>query len=204
MRSVRLGEAGRGVAACAACALWLGFAAAPALAADDGAAPLWVGIGSIFGFGGKDQDPIDYRDRAKLVLPPATTLPPPGSANVSGDGAWPRDPDVERRKKEKEERDKYSFVPLHMRQQVTTTRDSKVTVSAIAGQAPGGRACNKGPGSNCDTHTSPSMNWNPLTWVGLEKKAATTLGPEPDRDWLTDPPKGYREPAEGEGVKIAN
>lgn len=204
MRSVRLGEAGRGVAACAACALWFGFAAAPAQAADDGAAPLWVGIGSIFGFGGKDQDPIDYRDRAKLVLPPATTLPAPGSANLSGDGAWPRDPDVEQRKREKEEREKYSFVPIYMRHSVTTTRDSKVTVSATAGQGVGSRPCVKGPGSSCDDHLLPAINWNPLTWVGFEKKAPTVLGPEPERGWLTDPPKGYREPAEGEGVKIAN
>ena len=36
----------------------------------------------------------------------------------------------------------------------------------------------------------------------MQKKPATVLGPEPDRDWLTDPPKGYREPAEGAGVKV--
>ncbi|HEY1941134.1 MAG TPA: hypothetical protein VGH40_03335 [Roseiarcus sp.] len=204
MRSLTLGEARRGVAACAACALWLGFAGAPAKAADDGAAPLWVGLGSIVGFGGKYQDPIDYRDHAKLVLPPTMTLPPPGGANASANVAWPHDPDVERRKREKAERETYQFVPLHMRQSPTTTRDSKVTISAVAGEGPGERPCDKGPGSNCGTHNSPSINWNPLTWVGLQKKAPTELAAEPDRDWLTDPPKGYREPAEGVGVKIDN
>jgi hypothetical protein len=204
MRSVTLGEARRGVAALAACTLWLGFAGAPAQAADDGAAPLWVGIGSIFGFGGKDQDPIEYRDHAKLVLPPHVELPPPGGPNVSGNVAWPRDPDVERRKREKAERETYRFVPLHMRRSVTTTRDSTVTISATAGQGPGERPCDKGPGGACPTRTSTAVNWNPLTWVGFEKKAPTVLGAEPERDWLTDPPKGYREPIEGEGVRIDN
>jgi len=30
------------------------------------------------------------------------------------------------------------------------------------------------------------------------------LGPEPARESLTDPPPGFREPAEGAGVKIEN
>jgi len=30
----------------------------------------------------------------------------------------------------------------------------------------------------------------------------TVLGPEPERTSLTDPPPGYREPAEGAGVKV--
>lgn len=205
MRSLTLGEVRRGVAACAACALWLGFAGAPALAGDDGSAPMWVGLSSIFGFGGPaEQDPIDYRDRAKLVLPPSATLPAPGGVNVGGTVAWPRDPDVEKRKREKAERDNYVFVPWRSRPSVTTTRDSVVTVSATAGQGPGQRPCDKGPGGACSTRPSPSVNWNPLTWVGLEKKPPTVLGPEPDRDWLTDPPKGYREPVEGEGARMDN
>jgi hypothetical protein len=32
-----------------------------------------------------------------------------------------------------------------------------------------------------------------LNWVGMGKSAAP-LGPEPDREWLTDPPKGFRAP----------
>ncbi|MBV8474613.1 MAG: hypothetical protein JO107_03635 [Hyphomicrobiales bacterium] len=204
MRSLTGGEARRAVAACAACALWLGFAGAPAKANDDGAAPLWVGIGSIFGFGGKEQDPIEYRDHAKLVLPPNTTLPAPGGGNVQGNAAWPRDPDIEKRKKEKAEHDNYRFVPIHMRPPPTSTADSKVTIDATAGQGPSERSCVKGPGENCTSHNSPSIDWNPLTWVGLQKKAPTELSGEPDRDWLTDPPKGYREPAEGVGVKIDN
>ena len=46
------------------------------------------------------------------------------------------------------------------------------------------------------------MNWNPMTWVGLEKKPKLVLGPEPERQNLIDPPKGYRAPAEGVGAKV--
>lgn len=83
---------------------------------------------------------------------------------------------------------------------------SAVTVSATAGQGPGGeRSCDTGPGAApCGSVPGPKLNYNPLTWVGLEKKPQTVLGPEPDRDWLTDPPKGYRTPAEGVGVKLDN
>lgn len=205
MRSLTLGRARRGVAACAACALWLGFAGAPAKADDDGAAPLWVGLGSIFGFGGKDQEPIEYRDHAKLVLPPSTTLPKPGGPNFDANAAWPHDPDIQKRKQEKAEHDNYRFVPVYMRPRWTSTPDSKVTIDATAGQGPGERPCDNGPGQSCKTRTnSPSIDWNPLTWVGLQKKAATELEAEPDRGWLTDPPKGYRDPAEGVGVKIDN
>ena len=79
-------------------------------AGDDGAAPLWVGIGSIFGgLGlnpwdkGDKPPPIEYREHGKIVVPPKLDLPPPGatlSTNDSGD--WPVNQETERRKAEKE------------------------------------------------------------------------------------------------------
>jgi hypothetical protein len=43
-----------------------------------------------------------------------------------------------------------------------------------------------------------------MSWVGLKKKPPTVLGPEPERQSLVDPPKGYRAPAEGVGAKVDN
>jgi hypothetical protein len=204
-----------GVAIAAACALGLSLATAPARAGDDGEAPLWEGIGSVFGlesvFGFKSEDKsasIEYRDRAKLVVPPKVELPPPVASPTQGSASWPRDPDVERAKKEKAEKDNpvrvFSSNGRMIRIPPPTTGDNVVTMSATAGQGPGQRPCNSGPGVACQTNPAPSINWNPLTWVGLEKKPQTVLGPEPDRDWLTDPPKGYREPVEGAGVRVDN
>jgi hypothetical protein len=67
-----------------------------ARAGDDGQAPLWVGIGSIFsgipgiGWGKEEKPPIDYREHGKIVVPATLDLPPPGDV-VNGDsgGDWP-------------------------------------------------------------------------------------------------------------------
>jgi len=221
MRSVTLAKIGRGaLAASAAGVVWLGLAAAPALAGDDGEAPIWVGVGSIFGpivnfagGGGHKTDPIVYEEHGKLVLPPTMELEPPAAASAV-DPAWPRDPDVERRKREKAEEEKAKAHRFYGpgRQVNPPFGDVKgpVTVSATAGMGPGERRPCSAPGQSCqaqtqtETPTSPSINWNPLTWVGLQKKPQTVLGAEPDRDWLTDPPKGYRQPAEGEDVRVDN
>jgi len=67
---------------------------------------------SVFGFGGGDDQPdIDYRDHAKLVVPPKLDLPqpaPPAFASVSD---WPRDPDVERWKRAGEKKQNKTFIP---------------------------------------------------------------------------------------------
>jgi len=217
MPSLTLGGVRRsGLAISAACALALGFAAAPARAGDDGEAPLWEGIGSTLGldsfFGAKREDKsatIEYRDRAKLVVPPKIELPPPVASPTQGSASWPHDPDVERAKRERAAAEKpvRVFGPYLRRIPPPMTGDV-VTMSATAGQGPGQasgqRSCIAGPGAACPTSPPPTINWNPLTWVGLEKKPETVLGPEPDRGWLTDPPKGYREPVEGVGARVAN
>ena len=73
--------AGAGVVGALALVGMVGLGASPARAGDDGAAPIWVGVGSIFGplFGVKNDDSviIDYHERGKLVLPPKADLPPP-------------------------------------------------------------------------------------------------------------------------------
>lgn len=45
---------------------------------------------------------INYQERGPLVIPPARTLPPPESSDVvvANNPAWPKDPDVTRRKEE--------------------------------------------------------------------------------------------------------
>src|SRR3984893_7138540 len=51
---------------------------------------------SVLGFVGmqfdKEQDSIDYRARAPIVVPPRTDLPPPKEA--ARGPAWPKDPDI--------------------------------------------------------------------------------------------------------------
>ena len=205
MPSVTIEKVGRGAAAAsAACLVLLCLSAAPARAGDDGAAPMWVGIGSIFGFGGaEDQPDIEYRDRPKLVVPPKMDLPPPSAAPWSSATDWPRDPDVARWKKEQAEKNKIeSFIQKHQQliHQRPVDSNGVVATDYTAGMGPSSRGkCTAGPGQSCDTAPTPPINWNPLTWVGIQKKSATVLGPEPTRELLTDPPLGFRAPAEGAG-----
>jgi len=195
--------------------LALGLAISSARAGDDGAAPIWEGLSSVFGpYLGfeKEKDPmIDYRDRGRLVLPPKVALPPPGATAGIGNVDWPVDPDVQSLKKAKQEQ-KTSNKEHFSRSTLLIPPGSQVTVttSATAGQGAGDPPpCPKdaAPGScskSQSTYGHPTLNFNPLTWVGLQKKDAIVLGPEPDRENLTDPPKGFRAPVEGPGVKIDN
>jgi len=196
-----------GMALSAAGALWLfGCAGQAALAGDDGAAPIWDSVGSIFGLGGgNDQPDIHYRDRPKLVVPPKMDLPPPAAAATASATDWPRDPDIERWKKEQAE--KKAFRPLigdpsQVANHKFPDPNSYVTTKYTAGLGPSARKCPAGPGQSCDSAPSPSLNWNPLTWVGIQKKPVTVLGAEPPRMSLTDPPQGYRDPVEGVGAKV--
>jgi hypothetical protein len=189
-------------------ALWLAGVSAPALAGDDGSAPIWEGFRSVFNFGGdSNSKPIDYRDQPRLVLPPKMELPAPAAAPTASATDWPRDPDIAAIKKaqaEKNQRHTMYGDPMRNFIEMGKKQDDVVTTNYTAGMGPSDRRCAAGPGQTCndDSGPKPVLNWNPLTWVGVEKKAPTVLGPEPDRDSLTDPPAGYRAPVEGVGVKI--
>jgi hypothetical protein len=185
-----------------ASSLLLGVAATPALADDDGFAPIWTGLSQSLGFNKSAEPTIDYRERGRLVLPPKMALPAPAAAPEHGNPAWPKDADLAQHEKDT----LFDGIsPFKHEGRRTVSRmgpNSTVTVRATAGQGPGLRPCPGGkPAGSCGESTSrSSLNMNPLTWIGLEKKPATVLGPEPDRDWLTDPPKGYRAPVEGVGA----
>src|SRR5271166_1046211 len=103
------------VAATAAC-----LGAGAARAGDDGAAPLWQGIGSIFaplvGLSSDDKDSIEYREHGKIVVPKALDLPRPGAAAAPAGGAWPVNQEIERKRIAKEEeKKKISTVPAKIR-----------------------------------------------------------------------------------------
>ena len=171
-----------------------------ARAGDDGAAPLWQGIGSLFapvvGFGlGEKPPPINYREHGKLVLPPNDALPPPGSSAATADPAWPVNQEAVRRKALKEEGKKTiaGVGDARLRYTHPFPAAEPVTVRAVT---PDGQTV-KCEGA-CGSTSTVLGNINPLNWFGMGKKEP--LGPEPDREWLTDPPKGFRapvEPAEG-------
>ncbi len=177
-----------------------GLASSSARAGDDGAAPIWVGVGSLFGLvkDGDNDAAIDYREHGRLVLPPKIDLPPPGGGAAQSSAAWPVDPDVQKRKKAKEEEKKIKVEHVNGRPSPPRPNgDTVVTINSVVG---GPCAKPAADGSCPEDMNANKFSWNPLTWVGLQKSGPTVLGPEPDRDWLTDPPKGFRAPVEGVGA----
>ncbi len=161
-----------------------------ARAGDDGAAPLWVGIGSIFGPAlGLTKDtkaPIDYREHGKIVLPPRMDLPPPAVTHTVGD--WPVDQEIQRRKLAKDEAKKEIAGQGDARLRYTHPfPNAPVTIRAADQSGPDGAA----PEGKVES-SSVLGNLNPMSWVGMGK--SVPLGSEPNREWLTDPPTGYRAP----------
>src|SRR5688572_24974302 len=91
--------------AAVALTLTLGHSTSPAFADDDD--DKWDTIdnkilrGILSGLGLKrdGEGGIDYHERSPLVVPPSRELPPPQSAaTVTTDPAWPKDPDLARKK----------------------------------------------------------------------------------------------------------
>ena len=178
-----------GWTAVAALGLALGLGSA-AQAGDDGYQPLWVGIGSTIGVvPGADDESIDYRERAKLVLPKTKVLPPPGSSDVANP-AWPKDPDIAAAKQAKIDSQKAPFQGWGSRHVPVVNVTGPVTIGAYAGQGAPVKPCNKADGTGaCGgvAHQGHSF----LNNFGFD---TAKLGPEPDREWLTDPPRGLRAP----------
>ncbi len=185
-----------------AVALTVASAAAPARAGDDGQASLITGIATTFGLTKQDDPQIDYRERGRIVVPPKKVLPPPASART--DAAWPVNVETVRDKARKATEDaEPSARDFNSRTYllVKPGEDVKVTSSNMDRAGPSCRVPDPKTGE-CPEGPHTSIDWNPLAWVGLQKKPKAELGPEPERQNLVDPPKGYRAPAEGVGAKV--
>ena len=181
-----------------------------ARAADDGQAPLWEGIGTVVGIGKPEDPAIDYRERSKLVLPPKIVLPTPGLNKAETSPDWPQNQEKIKAKKaaELDKVHKPTMLGKNLAPLIKPGDNVVVTQDATAGMGPGAAPClNKDPKTGlCPTKPSVwnGVSMNPLTWVGLQKKDAVILGPEPEREDLTDPPTGLRAPVEGVGAKVEN
>lgn len=139
----------------------------PALAADDQSTI--VSVLGLFGLSwGGNAEKIDYREHGKLVLPPnRQALPEPQARGDARPGAWPVDQDVQRKN-------------IH--------------------------AAARAPAPQPSLNQNPALSPNELARGGAapeeakvgakeaENKNAVVADHEPNRDYLTEPPRGYRQP----------
>ena len=153
-------------------------------------------LGMIYLAPTKEQPEIDYRERSLLVLPPKMDLPPPAQPGARP-AAWPQDPDVLRRKKAAEEAKMPAFMTRNGDGELM--RKDKLLAGRTAG------ASEEKPKSDLEHCGRGECTWIPPDVLEKEGEAAKALmqgdsdtdtvlgGQEPDRKYLTDPPKGYRK-----------
>jgi hypothetical protein len=183
-------------------ALVIGLLTAPGAFAqtlDDGKGSLLDVAKTIAGVGiGLDTDKqpdIDYRDRPPLVLPKDRKQLAPPIARQRG-AAWPDDPDsaarreAARRAPRRMEPDKGPELTAH---QLREGRASGVPTGGPHRE----EGCWRYDGSEC-------IQYDPrrLRSMGVLKEEApkTMVGSEPDRNWLVQPPKGYRRVTQATGT----
>lgn len=187
MKVMRLDRVG----ACAAAFLFCGLAAAPARAQapNEDTNPL----NSVLGFVGlqfdKEDQAIDYRARAPLVVPPSVNLPAPKTA--TRDPSWPKDPDINARRQQALEarRPAPQITPNTRVEMSQAELDAGRTKDMPQGGPPDD--CQAGAGTPICLYAP----WKALTGMfgGSSQQAAADPGVEPDRRYLTEPPSGYRK-----------
>lgn len=145
----------------------------------------------------EDKDPIQYRERAPLVLPPkAGYLPPPaesgyGERQLSN---WPKDPDVAASR----ERAASATTPRTQTEEWRANQgDARVSPEKLRSTRSAGRDPNDRTPVNAPNPKMNSSGWiNPddlRATASKYKDGSTPPGGEPTRETLSDPPTGYRK-----------
>jgi len=183
------------------------FGSTAARAADDEPGIDEKFINSImtgFGFKKDGEADINYQERAPLVIPPGRNLPPPENpdAVTANNPAWPKDPDVQRRKKE---------AAMARNRNVSDEREREQNPLRPDQLTPGGKPPKRQQASTDNGYDAPASGFgNPLSpsQLGTPKYGmfsamfdnkkdddrAKFTG-EPPRVSLTDPPPGYQTPS---------
>jgi hypothetical protein len=149
---------------------------------------------------------IDFRERAPLVVPPSRDLPPPrDEADVAKTPAWPKDPDVARRKQELAAEKAKLKGNLSVEEQMRVLRPDELDKPG-AGPREKKSADANGAGKSAEDTSRPLMPsdlgtktekifgsiWSSFTPAKPEQAPFTG---EPPRDAMTAPPSGYQTPS---------
>jgi hypothetical protein len=154
----------------------------------------------------KDGEAINYQERAPLVIPPSRTLPPPerSDAVVVNNPAWPKDPDILRRKKEAEmERNRNISAERELEQ--NPLRQDQLTPGGNPRTArrSQGDAYTATPG---DRLSPKELNQKTSIWsdmFGSKEDEVAKFTQEPPRATLTAPPPGYQTPSPDQPYGLA-
>ncbi|WP_131194176.1 hypothetical protein [Lichenihabitans psoromatis] len=182
----------------AALASGIAFAGTQARAADDGYDNVFSSVLTATGLLHEKTSPdIEYRERPPLVLPPKAGLVAPVKQGAARPSSWPQDPDVLKQRKAAE------AARAPMLDGFANSRDGVLSKEELMrGRVAGGQG---GGPDECGGFANNNRSCNLLSpdelkaqgdrynaMVGADKKSdVVTAGVEPDRVYLTQPPRGY-------------
>jgi hypothetical protein len=181
-------------------AVLLGVTLMPAKAADDEDKPIDERLLGAFleGLGlERERPPINYQERPPLVIPPTKSLPEPEKGDaVASNPAWPKDPDVMRRRElAKQHRERNTTEEIE--------RESRPLLPDQIGAQGGANTrvvrgdSNSKPFDERQIRMSPAelgYTGGPFGIFRGQDKVVKFTG-EPPRTQLTEPPVGYQTPS---------
>jgi hypothetical protein len=152
----------------------------------------------------RSEEGIEYRERAPLVVPPSRDLPPPQSEGaIARNPAWPKDPDVARRREATAaERAKIKSFVDHPTDESRPLRPDELKGQGQAAptETSGGAAAPSA--EEAARPLSPSQLggtgkgfWDMFSTLGPAKPESAPFKGEPPRTSMTAPPQGYQTPS---------
>ena len=170
-----------------------------ARAADDGYASVFSSVlGSVGLIKGDPAPDIDYRERPPLVVPRDAALPKPAAGAAKRPAAWPQDPDVLRHRKELDEARAPNTIGQDLRDRGVLMSNEDMNRGRAAENGPvRPNACgNNGNQRNCLIVSPDELKAENDRYKSENPENDDTVvaGQEPERAFLTQPPKGYLKP----------
>jgi hypothetical protein len=159
----------------------------------------------------RDGEPgISYQERAPLVIPPGRDLMPPERSDPAANNpAWPKDPDVERRKVETAMQKNRNVSDEREREQ-NPLRPDQLTPGARGKQKRQAARTDDGyqaPASGFGSQLSPSeLGYKGNIFSNMfssKKEEQAKFTGEPPRTSLTEPPAGYQTPSPDQPYGLA-
>ncbi|MCZ8316594.1 hypothetical protein [Phreatobacter sp.] len=155
------------------------------------------GLLSGLGLVDRQRPPIDYRERAPLVLPRNNALPPPQDSAAARNSNWPNDPDVARARAA----GLADSAPIVRDDQGRTLTNSEMRARQGGGWFGGGvvdttrdrsQAQIAGPATADEMQVSPIWSQVGSLFGGSRDNQVVPFPGEPPRRRLIEPPPGYR------------
>lgn len=157
---------------------------------------MFQGMLSGLGLLGEDRPPIDYRERAPLVIPRNNALPAPQDAGAARGGNWPNDPDVARARAAGRE----ASAPIVRDDQGRTLTNGEMRArrGGLFGGGPVDATRTRSEAQIAGPATATEMGVQPIwsqvgSLFGSSRENEVVPFPgEPTRRRLVEPPPGYR------------